>query len=613
MSRMLTGACAAAFLVLTSVSTCRATPDGPPSVSGSMLYQQFCSACHDHPKDRIPARDVIAKRTPNEVMQVLTYGAMRMQAAGLAMNDRVAVATYLTGRVPGGGPDTTPEGNRCTAGGSAVDTGPAWNGWGRDLDNSRYQPDPGIAAVDVPRLKVKWAFGYRATYIYGQPTIVGGRVYVTSSSGRVYSLDARTGCTHWTFDAAAAVRTAVSIAALTDRLGTRLAVVFGDDAAIVHALDIDTGMPLWERKLDPHPDARITGAPVVYQGRVYVPVSSLEELSAPAPGYECCKFRGSVAALDAGTGRVLWQTYTIDRKAVPYRKSANGTQLYGPAGGSVWSAPTLDPGRGLLYVATGNSYTDVPTPHTDSILALRMATGKTVWANQLRAKDNYIVGCDAPESAGTGNCPRTLGPDVDFGTSPILRTLAGGRQVLLTGEKSGQVYALDPASGKVSWSAQVGAGSSLGGIEWGSAADGDRLYAAVSDAAAAHSRPGGLVALSLETGQRLWQTDPPPPVCSWGTRNCLAAQSQAVSAIPGGVFSGSEDGHLRAYASADGHVIWDFDTAQPFATVNGVPGAGGSLDNGGATIAGGMVFVNSGYGRIVGQPGNLLLAFGLEE
>jgi polyvinyl alcohol dehydrogenase (cytochrome) len=201
---------------------------------------------------------------------------------------------------------------------------------------------------------------------------------------------------------------------------------------------------------------------------------------------------------------------------------------------------------------------------------------------------------------------------VDFGTSPILRTLPGGRQLLLTGAKSGQVYALDPSTGKESWRAQVGAGSSLGGVEWGSAADPDQLYVAVSDAAAAHSKPGGLAALRIRDGKRLWQTDPPAPVCSWGTRNCLAAQSQAVSAMPGAVFSGAEDGHLRAYASDDGRVLWDFDTAQSFVTVNGVAAAGGSLDSGGATIAGGMVYVNSGYGRIVGQPGNLLLAFGID-
>jgi polyvinyl alcohol dehydrogenase (cytochrome) len=606
---MLTGAFIAP--VLLCLSTSGAAKDGPPSAPGAALYQQFCAACHDHPKDRIPAREVISRRTPDEVMQTLTNGPMRAQAAGLNMNDRVAVATFLTGRAPTG-KAAVPEGNLCAQRTSATLDDTGWNGWGRDLDNSRYQPAPGLTAADVPRLKVKWAFGYQASYIYGQPTIVGGRLYVTSSAGRVYSLDAATGCTHWTFDAADAVRTAVSIIEIhgDSSSGTQLAAVLGDDSATVYALDANSGKLIWKKRLDPHPDARITGAPVFYDQRLYVPVSSLEELSGAAPNYECCKFRGSVASLDVHDGMVLWQTYIIGRPPQPYRKTASGTQLYGPAGGSVWSAPTLDPKRHLLYVGTGNSYTDVPTKHTDSILALEMSTGAIRWVNQLRRKDNYIVGCDAPAAAGQGDCPKTLGPDVDFGTSPILRTLPGGRQLLLTGEKSGRVYALDPQSGQRIWAAQVGAGSSLGGIEWGSAADGSQMYAAVSDAATA--RPGGLAALRISDGKQVWHADPPPPLCSWGTRNCLTAQSQAVSAMPGVVFSGSQDGHLRAYASEDGHVIWDFDTAQSFPTVNGVPGAGGSLDNGGATIAGGMVFVNSGYGRITGQPGNLLLAFSVD-
>lgn len=597
-----------AALALVCVPMMSAANDGPPSAPGSQLYEQFCSACHDHPKDRIPAKDLIAERSPDEVMQALTNGLMRTQASGLNMNDRVAVATYLTGKAPTG-KVSAPEGNLCPSQGTATLDDTGWNGWGRDLDNSRFQPrpGPGLTAADVPRLKVKWSFGYRASYIYGQPTIVGGRLYASSSAGRVYSLDAKTGCTHWTFDAADAVRTAVSVIEVQ---GSRLAAVFGDDSATVYALDANSGKLIWKRRLDRHPDARITGAPVFYEQRLYVPVSSLEELSAAAPSYECCKFRGSVASLDAHDGKVLWKTYIIDKRPRPYRKTESGGQLYGPAGGSVWSAPTLDPKRGVLYVGTGNSYTDVPTERTDSILALEMKTGAIRWANQLRAKDNYIVGCDTPATAGKGGCPAALGPDVDFGTSPILRTLPDGRQLLLTGEKSGQVYALDPSSGKQVWAAQVGTGSSLGGIEWGSAADQSQMYAPVSDAATA--KPGGLVALRIADGQKVWQTDPPPPSCSWGPRNCLTAQSQAVSAIPGVVFSGSQDGHLRAYASTDGKVIWDFDTAQSFSTVNGVPGVGGSLDNGGATIAGGMVYVNSGYGRITGQPGNLLLAFSVD-
>lgn len=600
----------AVLAVLLPSIACGETRDGPPSVSGPALYEQFCSRCHDHPQDRIPPREVIARHSPEEVMRALTTGVMRTQAAGLNMNDRVALATLLTGRSPSTNMSAGPESNLCAAGGRATATGGSnWNGWGLDLANTRYQPEPGLDAADVPRLTVKWAFGYRGTYIYGQPSVVGGRVYVTSTTGRVYSLDAETGCTHWTYDAANAVRTAVSIAGIGAKPHERLAAMFGDDSATVYAVDAQTGELIWKRRLDSHPDARITGAPVFYRQRLYVPVSSLEELSAPSPGYECCKFRGSVAALDARDGTVIWQTYTIDRTPVPYRKADDGTQLYGPAGGSIWSAPTLDPRRNLLYVGTGNSYTDVPTERTDSVVAFDMNSGAIRWVNQLRPKDNYIVGCDAAGQAGRANCPRSPGPDVDFGMSPILRRLDSGRQILLTGEKSGQVYGLDPRTGRQLWAAQVGVGSSLGGVEWGGAADETQLYLAVSDAAAAGARPGGLVSLRISDGKQLWRAEPAEPSCSWGQRNCLSAQSQAVSAIPGVVFSGSQDGHLRAYASTDGKLIWDFDTAQSFPTVNGVPAVGGSLDNGGATVASGMVYVNSGYGRITGQPGNLLLAF----
>jgi polyvinyl alcohol dehydrogenase (cytochrome) len=310
----------ALLLMLGTTAAWSGTKDGPASAPGSALYQQFCSGCHDHPKDRIPARDVIAKRTPDEVMQILTNGLMRTQAAGLNMNDRVAVATFLTGKAPTGNVGNAPEGNLCASSAiAASDTGSGWNGWGHDLDNSRYQPKPGLTAADVPHLKVKWAFGYRATYIYGQPTIVGGRVYATSSSGRVYSLDAKTGCTHWTFDAPQAVRTAVSVIKISGRSG--FATVFGDDSSTVYVLDADSGKLIWKKKLNQHPDARITGAPVFHQQRLYVPVSSLEELAAAAPGYECCKFRGSVAALDAHDGALIWQTYIIGQQPRPYRKT----------------------------------------------------------------------------------------------------------------------------------------------------------------------------------------------------------------------------------------------------------------------------------------------------
>jgi polyvinyl alcohol dehydrogenase (cytochrome) len=553
---------------------------------------------------------------------------MRVQAGGMNRNDQEALASYLTGREPSDNPVMPPEKNLCpaTARFAPVTSMEGnWNGWGVDLDNSRFQPKPGLDARDLSKLKLTWAFGYHGSSIYGQPTVVGGRVYVTSSTGRIYSLDAATGCTYWTYDVQGPSRTAMSFAYEPAASGstTQIPTVYvGDDTATLYALNATTGKLRWKQRLDSHLSARISGAPVVYEHTLYVPVASLEELAAVTPGYQCCTFRGSVAAVRASDGKVLWQTYTIDKKATPSRKAKDGTQLYGPAGVAVWSAPTLDPARKTLYVGTGNSYTDETAPHANSILALSMETGKLLWANQMYSGDNYIVGCDVGPSGpceigkacpkGPANCPTSVGPDVDFGTSPILRTLPDGRQLLLSGQKSGEVHALDPTTGKEVWSARVGAGTSLGGIEWGPAADQTQYYAAVSDVTVTTGDgPGGLTALRIADGKRVWRAPPPKPVCSWGARGCTAAQSQAVSVIPGAVFSGSHDGHLRAFSTVDGKLLWEVDTGVTFETVNGVPAAGGSLDHGGATISGGRVFVTSGYGRINGQPGNVLLMYGL--
>jgi polyvinyl alcohol dehydrogenase (cytochrome) len=593
-----------------------------PQPAGSALYAARCAACHDQPRDRIPSRAQLTMRSPEEVARALTTGLMRSQSAGLNLIEINSLAQFLTGRAPGLELQPPPEQNLCRSSEPARAATPTdWNGWGRDSDNSRYQPEPKLAAADLPRLAVKWAFGTRGASIYGQPTIVGGRLYVTSSVGRVYALDAASGCTHWTFDAQASARTAVTIAALP----SGLAAFMGDDSATVYALDASSGGLLWRRQLDPHPMARITGAPVFRAGRLYVPISSLEEVPASAPGYPCCTFRGGVAALDAATGRVLWNTPMIAPSPRPYRRSSAGTQLYGPAGAAVWNAPTIDARRGLLYVGTGNSYTDIPARTANSVVAIGLASGELRWARQLTRNDNWLVNCAAPmisecppggtcTAPGVANCPSTLGPDADFGDSPILRRLADGRELLVIGQKSGLVHALDPdREGARVWVTRAGQGSTLGGIEWGMAADDTTVYAPISNAYGVGGRlPGGITAIDIATGRVRWSAPPITVDCSFGARGCGGAQSQAATLIPGAVLSGAQDGHLRAYAADSGRVIWDFDTAHEFPSVNGVPAIGGSLDHGGAVVVDGVLYVLSGYGRLHGQPGNLLLALSVD-
>ncbi|MBZ5574981.1 MAG: PQQ-binding-like beta-propeller repeat protein [Acidobacteriia bacterium] len=472
-----------------------------------------------------------------------------------------------------------------------------WNGWGVESTNSRFQPQPGMTAADVPNLKLKWAFGFAGeSRNQAQPILVGGRVFVGTTGGTVYSLDASTGCVYWTHDAGGPIKNAITVV----RSENRWIAYFGDAKGAAHAVDAQTGEPVWKTQVDDHPAARVTGSPTYYKDVLYVPVASGEETLQSQPKYECCTFQGSLVALDAKTGRQLWKTRTIPDPPKPYKKNAEGTQLRGPAGAGIWSAPTIDEKRKRIYVGTGNSYSGIELPTSDAILAFDLESGSLLWSSQVTPGDNWIPGC--PRSA---NCPENPGDDFDFGSSPVLRTV-GGKQVLVASQKSGVIYGLDPEErGKVLWKTRLGVGNGmLGGIGWGSAFDGVNAYAAIADYNKPQGTPG-LYAVRVDTGSKLWETPAPQGA---GNR----AQAAAVSAMPGIAFSSSFGGHLRAYSTETGAIVWDFNALRDFETVNQVPAKGGSFDGGGVAIAHGIVVTVSGYGFAGGTPGNVLLAFSVD-
>jgi polyvinyl alcohol dehydrogenase (cytochrome) len=579
--------------------TAAAEPDG------AALYKQRCATCHEgKPQARMPSRAELGVRTPEAVYSAMFGGSMAPQSAGLSQEEGRAIARFVTAKEFSA--RGTEVAGKCATGPGPLRLGNAdWNGWGVDAANTRYQPRPGLTAADVPQLKLKWAFAFEGdTVRSAQPSVVGNRVFVAGANGSVYSLDAATGCTYWKYDAGGMVRNAISVG----QAGGKMIAYFGDVKATVHALDVATGQLLWKLRVDDHPVARITGAPAFSDGRLYVPVSSIEEASAMMPTYECCKFRGSVVALDGATGKQIWKSYSVVDPPTPFAKNSAGAQLWGPAGAAIWSSPTIDVKKKVVYAATGNSYTNVSTNTSDAILAFDMSSGSLLWSSQVLAKDNFTMSC------GRGpNCPEDRGPDHDFGSSPILRELPNGKRVLVCGQKSGIVWGLDPDErGKVLWQTRVGQGGALGGIEWGSTADPENAYVAVSDLMVAPpaGKPGGLHAVKIATGEKLWSTPPAELHCTPGSKGCTGAQSAAISSMPGVVFSGSVDGHFRAFDTKTGQIVWDFDTAKEYQTVNGVPGKGGSMDSAGPVIAGGMVFTNSGYGMWQGMPGNVLLAFG---
>ena len=550
--------------------------------------------------------------TPEKIYDALVSGTMQTQGQALSDVQKRGVAEFMSGRPLGSARqgDAANMPNKCASNPALSDParGAAWNGWGADLSNTRFQPASaaGLTAAQVPRLKLKWAFGYpTGVSANAQPTIAAGRVFVGSDNGFVYSLDARTGCVYWSFENGSIVRNALTIGPVTGQGSARYAVYFGDGKANVFALDAQTGRLLWKTKADPHFIARITGGTKLYDGKLFVPVSSSEEFSSGNPDYPCCSSRGSVVALDANTGKEIWKAWVVPEEPQPYKTMANGVTLYKPAGGAVWNSPTVDPVRRAVYFGTGDA-TTAPSPKTtDAIMAVDINTGKLLWAYQATENDVFMGGCNGPNRSEA--CPTPLGPDMDIGNSPILKTLPNGKRVLITGTKDADVVALDPDNnGKLLYRINVtggpiGGGRGRGTIVWGGAADDRNAYYGAAGA--------GLAAVRQSTGERVWNFTPPPP--SGGGRG--AQLGAAPTAIAGVVFEGASDGMLYALAVADGRPLWEFNTAQEFETVNKVPAHGGAISTSGAVVAGGMVFVGSGYAVGSGaSAGNVLLAFGPE-
>jgi polyvinyl alcohol dehydrogenase (cytochrome) len=599
------------LLVSSVVSTAALAQDG------AAIYQDRCATCHDGGLDRAPSRASLAALTADRVLAAMETGSMISMASSRSAADRRAIAEFITGKkVTGVIPDLPLPQAMCPAGPAPNFSKVLWSGWGQNSSNMRFQDakQAGITAAQLPKLKVKWAFGFPGEQTAnGAITLVGGRLFLGSPSGKVYSLDAATGCIHWYFQAAG-MRTAVHV----ERVGSQYLAFFGDNSATVYALNATTGKLLWKTKVDDFPLARVTGSIAFHNGRLYVPLASGEEVASVPVTYECCRFRGSIVALDAATGKQIWKTYTIDEAPHTTTKNKSGTQLWGPSGVPIWSAPAIDTKRNVLYVTTGNNYSDPPTKLSNAFVAMDLKSGKILWSRQMTENDAYVSACRLPDKT---NCPVSNGPDFDFASSPILVSMSNGKRALIAGQKSGIVHALDPdQQGKILWQTRVGLGGTAGGVQWGSASDGTNVYVANSDIGrimltyststdADPKRGGGMYALRVSDGKQVWSA--PPSVCGDRPR-CSPAQSGAVSAIPGASFSGSVDGHLRAYSSADGSILWDFDSQQTYTTVNGVPARGGSIDGPGPVIGGGMVYVNSGYVGAGGAPGNVLLGFSVD-
>jgi polyvinyl alcohol dehydrogenase (cytochrome) len=583
--------------------------------SGEAVYQKRCAVCHDQTNERIPPREALQKMPSPRILRALDAGPMMAVAFTISREDRIAVASYLGTNAPVAGP---PDAAFCADRKVKLAANPktSWNGWSPGQNNARFQPaDSARLSTDQVRgLKLKWAFGFDGDVTaFAPPTVIDGQVFVGSAGGLVHAMRAETGCLQWVFQANGPVRSSI----LAVPLGGQHALLFGDMTGWFYAVQAETGKLLWKVQVEMHDSTRLTGGPVAHGGTVYVPVASWEETRSSDVDYACCTFRGSVVALRIRDGMQVWKTWMtgvpIDRG-----KSSRRALNFGPSGVGIWSAPTVDAKRNLLYVGTGDNYSPPATDTSDAVIALDLATGRIVWSRQLTSQDIYNASCAAD--------PTDCGPDFDFGSSPILTHAPDGRELLLAGQKSGIVWALDPAKkGEVVWQARVGKGGTNGGVQWGMATDGLHVFATVSDVKRMRQTSltdtrrtlldpnvgGGLTALRVADGSQDWHVAATP--CPEGAPvGCSPSQPGAVTEIPGVVFTTSNDGHLRAHSAEDGELLWDFNTMRDFETVNGVKGHGGSIDGPGAVVVNGMLFITSGYPRNGGVPGNVLLAFSPE-
>src|SRR5581483_6103793 len=347
------------------------------SDSGFGTFQQLCMTCHlaGGGQQRGPSAPALREFSPEKLYQVLTADPPNVHANLKLTDDQKrraaeAISYRLIGSADSGDAKGMP--NRCASNPPLANpaAGPAWNGWGNDPGNTRFQPSQsaGLNAEQIPRLKLKWAFGFPGgASAYGQPAVFSRRVFVGADTGYIYSLDALTGCVYWSFPTKASVRSAVSFGLVKGAGPVKYAVYFGDLKSNVYALDAQSGRLLWTSRVEDNYAARITAAPALYDGRLYVPVSKWEGNSARVLHYPCCTVRGSVVALDASTGRQIWKHYAIQEEPKPVRKNSAGTQLWAPAGGSVWNTPTVDAKRHAIYFGSGDASTEPAPKTTDAV------------------------------------------------------------------------------------------------------------------------------------------------------------------------------------------------------------------------------------------------------
>jgi polyvinyl alcohol dehydrogenase (cytochrome) len=582
-------------------------------VSGATIFEENCAACHNGNVPKAPHQIVFRMSAPESILETLKNGVMQAQAGHLSLAEKTAVAEYLSGQKIGQSEAVATK--MCSAPLNLAAGADQVTSWGMGLKNERYRAatQTKLTRANIGDLKLRWAFAYPgASRARSQPTVYGDVIFVGSQDGTVYALDMASGCAYWTFKAEAEIRSAISIDATAD--GVRL--YFGDFKGHVYGVEGQNGKLIWSSTLDDHADVTITGSPRLHDGRLYVPMSSSEWATAADPNYSCCTFRGGVAAFETATGKMLWKSHVIQEEPAPTgEENPLGVPFLAPAGAPVWNSPTIDEKRGVLYVGTGEAYSSPAAKTSDSVVAFRLRDGAFMWAKQLLPGDAWNMSCFI---GSTFNCPSENGPDLDVGAPPVLVQSAEKGDMIVVGQKSGAVYGLDPDDqGRIVWKQKLGRGGLAGGVHWGMAAHGEVVYAPMADTSfgeehAEEAFPG-VFAVNAFSGERLWYTRAEGDCPEGSKPACDPGVSAAISVTDEIIVAGAYDGLLRIYDRDSGAEIWRYQTNRAFETVSGGKGHGGAIESDGPVLTQGMILVNSGYLFGSRLPGNVLLAFSIDD
>ncbi|MYD42641.1 MAG: PQQ-binding-like beta-propeller repeat protein [Gammaproteobacteria bacterium] len=582
--------------------------------SGAEIYQAKCAACHDNPTDpKVPSRRVMGSYYQSRVHDALTVGRMAPFVAGHTQEEIEQVVEHVTKRVPD--PDEIAKLQLCTD--QSISTDSIVSHWGLDHHNTRFQPNSDITASSAASLKLKWVFDVpESRTMRGYPAITDDTIFLPNTTGKLYALSRDDGCVKWHFDAEGEIRTAVHLFELNDEQvlsfgvqPSNLVVIRAKDGSLVH-----------RENLAMFTQSMMTGSQRAHNGSLYVPISAFDVALAMNPMYECCESHGGVHAINLVDWSIRWTAHTTE-DAKPTYKNDFGVQQRGPSGAPVWTTPAIDEKRQQLYIGTGENTSSPATTTSDAIIAYDLATGEEKWVFQGTQNDAFNMACGRRMNQ---NCPKEKGPDFDFGASPLLATTSEGVDLVLAGQKSGDVWALNPDTGELIWNLRLSPGSALGGVHWGMTLAGDTLVVPIADPDMVKDKNPGVFGIDIKSGELLWSHKAERGCEFGGLRRSLFGGTwpdcpyhYAFSAAPVATndvaFAGSLNGQVFAFRVSDGAIMWSFDTKREFKGTNGGEAHGGSIDNPGVVVAGNQVMVLSGYDMFGQMPGNALLVFELTK